>query len=162
MKDMLHEKEIENECLLFFQKNPFSIESVESLQVKLGRRANRLSPVLEALLKEQFVFMRMSGTRQFYELNRDMHNEKREKELGPEQLKLQEFSLALHKLTKREKDIIRLLLLGRANQEVADALFISPNTVKNHISNIYVKLKINDRYELISMLYQWQTEGAVL
>lgn len=162
MKDILHEKEIEKECLLFFQKNPFSIESAESLQMKLGRRANLLSLVLETLLKKQLVLMRMSGARQFYELNRDMHHEKREKDLGPEQLKLQQFSLALHKLTKREKDIVRLLLLGRANQGVAEALFISPNTVKNHISNIYVKLNINDRYELISMLYQWQTEGAVL
>jgi RNA polymerase sigma factor (sigma-70 family) len=51
----------------------------------------------------------------------------------------------LNKLTEREKDILRLLVQGQSNKEIAKTLFVSDNTVRNHLSNIFEKLHANDR-----------------
>ncbi|MGE5418102.1 MAG: response regulator [Acidobacteriota bacterium] len=50
-----------------------------------------------------------------------------------------------NKLTKREKDILNLLVNGSSNKEMADQLFISEKTVKNHLTNIFRKLSVKDR-----------------
>jgi DNA-binding NarL/FixJ family response regulator len=50
-------------------------------------------------------------------------------------------------LTDREKEILKLLAVGKRNKEIAEELFISEKTVKNHISNILFKLQANDRTE---------------
>lgn len=47
--------------------------------------------------------------------------------------------------TQREIDIIRLLLQGKSNQEIAQTLFLTVGTVKNYISQIYSKAGISDR-----------------
>ncbi|HET7559093.1 MAG TPA: response regulator transcription factor [Limnochordia bacterium] len=51
----------------------------------------------------------------------------------------------LSELTPREVDVIKLIAKGYTNQQIADELFISPHTAKNHVSNIYRKLGIDDR-----------------
>lgn len=48
-------------------------------------------------------------------------------------------------LSARELEVLTLIGLGRANDEIAKALFISPHTVKNHVSSIYRKLGVRDR-----------------
>ncbi|MFW6074762.1 MAG: LuxR C-terminal-related transcriptional regulator [Chloroflexota bacterium] len=48
-------------------------------------------------------------------------------------------------LSRRELDVVRLLVEGRSNQEIADRLFISPNTVANHVANIMGKLGLESR-----------------
>lgn len=48
-------------------------------------------------------------------------------------------------LTKRELEIIKLLVAGRYNKEIADDLNISEKTVKNHISSIFRKINVSDR-----------------
>jgi LuxR family maltose regulon positive regulatory protein len=50
-------------------------------------------------------------------------------------------------LTQREIEIIDLLKGRLSNQEIADTLFISPETVKRHLYNIYKKLSVNNRRE---------------
>jgi DNA-binding NarL/FixJ family response regulator len=50
-------------------------------------------------------------------------------------------------LTDREREVLKLLASGKRNREIAEALFISEKTVKNHISNIFFKLQANDRTE---------------
>lgn len=50
-------------------------------------------------------------------------------------------------LTDRERDVLKLLASAKSNREIAEALFISEKTVKNHISNILFKLQANDRTE---------------
>ncbi|MFM7320915.1 MAG: response regulator [Armatimonadota bacterium] len=50
-------------------------------------------------------------------------------------------------LTEREREILAWLGHGCRNKEIADRLFISEKTVKNHISNIFAKLEINSRAE---------------
>jgi len=51
-------------------------------------------------------------------------------------------------LTGREREVIRLVAMGRNNREIAQALFISEKTVKTHISNIMGKLNLEHRTQL--------------
>ncbi|UOF90735.1 response regulator transcription factor [Fodinisporobacter ferrooxydans] len=67
---------------------------------------------------------------------------------------LSELSKILHKsnpqveqLTPREIDILRELSTGATNREIAQRLFISENTVRNHVGNILVKLKMQNRFQ---------------
>jgi DNA-binding NarL/FixJ family response regulator len=50
-------------------------------------------------------------------------------------------------LSERELDVLRLIANGKDNAEIAEALHISPKTVKNHISNILMKLQIDNRIQ---------------
>lgn len=52
-------------------------------------------------------------------------------------------------ITAREGEIIRLLLEGKGNKEITEALFISDHTVKNHIHHVYRKLGIKNRVQLV-------------
>ncbi|WP_245811328.1 response regulator transcription factor [Ekhidna lutea] len=52
-------------------------------------------------------------------------------------------------LSKREVEVLELLAQGFSNQEVADKLFVSLNTAKTHISNIYTKLNVKRRTQAI-------------
>ncbi|MBP1761223.1 MAG: transcriptional regulator, LuxR family [Firmicutes bacterium] len=56
---------------------------------------------------------------------------------------------SMYGLTVRELEIVREILAGKNNNQIGEQLFISPNTVKNHIYNIYKKTGIKNRYELI-------------
>jgi DNA-binding NarL/FixJ family response regulator len=51
------------------------------------------------------------------------------------------------KLTPRESEILEILCTGATNQEIADQLFISENTVKVHVHSILEKLNVNNRRE---------------
>lgn len=57
-------------------------------------------------------------------------------------------------LTKREVEILENLSQGLKNQEIADKLFISRSTVKKHIENIYLKLQLKSRVELVNWYRQ--------
>jgi DNA-binding NarL/FixJ family response regulator len=50
-------------------------------------------------------------------------------------------------LSDRELEVLELIARGKANAEIARTLFLSPNTVRNHISNILAKLQISNRTE---------------
>jgi ligand-binding sensor domain-containing protein/DNA-binding CsgD family transcriptional regulator len=54
-------------------------------------------------------------------------------------------------ISAREREIIRLVLKGKSNREIEDALFISMGTVKNHIYSIFQKLGIKNRSQLITL-----------
>jgi DNA-binding NarL/FixJ family response regulator len=49
------------------------------------------------------------------------------------------------RLTKREQDVLLLLVKGHTNKEMADLMFISEKTVKNHLTSIFRKLGVKDR-----------------
>jgi len=57
-------------------------------------------------------------------------------------------------ISDREAEIIDLLIEGLSNQQIAKQLYISPNTVKTHIKNIYAKVGVNNRLQLFSLLKQ--------
>lgn len=50
-------------------------------------------------------------------------------------------------LTKREYEVLILIAEGLNNRSIAERLFISEKTVKNHISNIFKKIEVNDRVQ---------------
>ena len=60
-----------------------------------------------------------------------------------------------YSLTSRESEIIERLLDGKTNQELADALFISRKTVENHLYNIYQKMDVKNRVQMIGTLRNW-------
>lgn len=51
----------------------------------------------------------------------------------------------IDQLTKREIEILKQIAGGRFNKEIADSLNITERTVKNHISNLFKKIDVNDR-----------------
>ena len=51
-------------------------------------------------------------------------------------------------LSDREKEIVQLVAQGFRNKEIGEKLFISEQTVKNHLHNIFDKLGVSDRLEL--------------
>jgi two-component system response regulator NreC len=55
----------------------------------------------------------------------------------------------MQSLSPREKEILRLMVKGYSNQEIAEHLVISPSTVHSHRSNIMSKLGLSSRHELI-------------
>lgn len=54
-------------------------------------------------------------------------------------------------LTEREIDVLRLANRGLPNPQIAQALHISPGTVRNHLSAIYRKLGVHSRYEALQI-----------
>jgi DNA-binding NarL/FixJ family response regulator len=55
---------------------------------------------------------------------------------------------AQHSLTPREREIVHHVALGLRNAEVAEKLFISEQTVKTHLNNVFEKVGVRDRVEL--------------
>ena len=55
-------------------------------------------------------------------------------------------------LSNREGEILGLLLRGKSNKEIERDLFISPHTVRNHIHNIYQKLGVGSRLQLMNFV----------
>jgi len=53
-------------------------------------------------------------------------------------------------LTNRELDVLRLLMAGMSNKQIAAALFISEGTVKTHVNNILGKLGASDRTQAVT------------
>ncbi len=59
----------------------------------------------------------------------------------------EEAGVAPAELTERERDVLRLLAEGKDNAEIAGDLFISQSSVKKHISNILMKLQLENRIQ---------------
>ncbi|MRG84793.1 response regulator transcription factor [Salinibacillus xinjiangensis] len=68
---------------------------------------------------------------------------------GANAIKSIEYRKPLHLLTRRECEVLQLLADGKSNRGVAEALYISEKTVKNHVSNILQKMDANDRTQAV-------------
>lgn len=55
---------------------------------------------------------------------------------------------SLQLLTPREREVLKLIAKGCTNAEIAERLYISRHTVKNHVSNIYRKIGVDDRTQV--------------
>ena len=60
----------------------------------------------------------------------------------------------LDELSPRELEVLSLVARGSNNREIADALYLSPLTVKTHVSRILTKLRARDRVQLVVIAYQ--------
>ncbi len=54
--------------------------------------------------------------------------------------------------SKKERQVVALLVRGDSNQDMADSLFVSLNTLKSHMKNVYAKLGVNRRFQAIEQL----------
>jgi DNA-binding CsgD family transcriptional regulator len=57
-------------------------------------------------------------------------------------------------LTDRHVDILKLLVNGATNKEMADTLYVTEDTIKGHLKHIMRRLGVNTRTEVLSMLFQ--------
>jgi DNA-binding NarL/FixJ family response regulator len=72
---------------------------------------------------------------------------------------LQEFAgqkqtVSDNRLSEREKEVLQLISQGLGNKEISEKLYISENTVKNHLRNILDKLHLQNRMQLIAFAYK--------
>lgn len=91
----------------------------------------------EAWLDRTMVFNLLS------DMSRNGKGGKRGAELGP-----------VETLTRRERDIIRIVAQGLKNKQIAEQLSISEITVRHHLTSIFDKLAVADRFELIIYAYK--------
>lgn len=61
-----------------------------------------------------------------------------------------------YRLTRRETDVVRRVLDGRRNEEISEDFGIALQTVKDHLSNIYMKCLVDNRFGLICKLTNYQ------
>lgn len=110
------------------------------------------------LLKEESAFTIMEMLNQLYEsgagpispsiaykiLQMVKQGDKRKEQIA---------SSEIYNLSEREKEILQLLSAGFEYKEIAQHLFISPNTVKKHAINIYEKLHVNGKAQALKIAY---------
>jgi len=63
-----------------------------------------------------------------------------------------------YKISKREEEVIHHLCAGRTNKEISEALFISLQTVKDHIYRVYQKTDVRNRVQLINLIQSYKSE----
>lgn len=68
---------------------------------------------------------------------------------APDEFTLDQETLEKLELTVREFDVLKLLSQGHTNAEIASALFLSVSTVKTHVSNLFVKMGVNNRSQAV-------------
>jgi DNA-binding NarL/FixJ family response regulator len=52
-------------------------------------------------------------------------------------------------LSEREAEVLKHLAMGKTNQQIADDLYVSLNTIKTHLKNIYIKLDVNTKTQAL-------------
>jgi len=133
------------------------VEALERLKEYLEREAEEVPEVRETLLLlEEYVRSRAREERPFFRRGRLSVRRKPVVRFDPSVLKRRVKKLDV--LTAREREVVYLIGQGYRNRDIAQALVISEHTVKNHISNIFQKLGVADRYELLTLLYGSETE----
>ena len=63
-------------------------------------------------------------------------------------------TLRIAKLTEREREVIRLIGEGIKNRQIAERMYISEATVRHHLTSVFAKLGVEDRFELVIYAFQ--------
>lgn len=113
----------------------------------LLRDLHPLVPRLLLLLMLSWHILPMFFLNILLEKNRKL--EKLEKDDFPS--RLADF-VAKHEISKRESEVVRLICAGMSNQEISESLFITLQTVKDHIHRIFVKTGVKNRVQLTNMI----------
>ena len=74
--------------------------------------------------------------------------------MAPEATDAEQVTQALaetYGLTARETEVVALLMKGRNEPFISEALFISPSTTHSHVSHIYAKIGVHSRQELLDV-----------
>ncbi|WP_181275907.1 response regulator [Brevibacterium oceani] len=61
---------------------------------------------------------------------------------------------AVDRLSEREREVARLVAIGRTNQEICETLFISLGTVKTHLGSIQTRLEARNRVEIAAAMWE--------
>ncbi|MFH0258620.1 LuxR C-terminal-related transcriptional regulator [Vibrio rumoiensis] len=70
-------------------------------------------------------------------------------------------SRAFADLTCREEEILKLLLVGASNVQIAEQLFVSENTVKTHLHHVFKKIKVRNRLQALMWAKKYKFDGAI-
>ena len=68
----------------------------------------------------------------------------------PQKFVLNESELERLNLTNREYEILKLIVKGHSNADIAEQLFLSLSTIKTHVSNLYTKMDVKNRFQAIT------------
>lgn len=68
----------------------------------------------------------------------------------PRTFTLNEAALQRLDLTNREYEVLKLMARGHSNSTIADQLFLSISTIKTHVSNLFIKMNVKNRYQAIT------------
>ena len=85
-----------------------------------------------------------------FRLYRELSNENAEKDSHASR-QLNKLT-SQYRLTPREAEVVRLITQGRKNADICETLYISSSTLKKHTNNIYKKLNVNSRIELLNLI----------
>lgn len=92
---------------------------------------------------------------------RFVSEKKLKKELTEPEIQVRILQFAeLYNLTLREREILNILAEGKATKEIAEKLFISPETIKKHIRNIMNKTETHSRYEIYVLYSQFISKSS--
>jgi PAS domain S-box-containing protein len=83
-------------------------------------------------------------------LERVLETARRHHDFSNESISDKEISSPLDVLTPRESEVLTHLAKGYGTNDIAQALFIAPNTVRNHVQNILQKLQVHSRAEAVA------------
>lgn len=73
---------------------------------------------------------------------------------APAEFRLDENQMESLGMSKRELEVLQLMAKGYSNGEIASQLFVSLNTVKTHVSNIFIKLEVGRRTQAVEKAKQ--------
>ncbi len=79
--------------------------------------------------------------------------------VGSEPSSTEELFCHTYHISKRENDVVRCVIAGMSNAEIADELCIGLSTVKKHLENVFKKTAVNNRFGLISLTRDPATHG---
>lgn len=155
---------------------PFSLGDIlgESLQAITPDASMAMAAIVWLLVIVTLLFFDESSAGKrliFTELNDEGDEDTPAKRFGAQQEALNEEKaadmLSLRctalakelKLTPREHEILELMARGRSKTYIAEAFFISENTVRGHVKHLYAKLGVHSKQELVDRVEQTEVRG---